>query len=192
MKLSIEQLAESPRRLDFERPAEWWAERAGEVQAAEGELLAPLGFTLDASKLASNVFLEGLFRGEMGAECGRCLKRYCHALEGDFRLVLEPAGDRAPTEPSGVAELARDGMVLGDNLDQGWYRGPEIDLENYLGEVVALSMPVQPICREECKGLCPVCGVDRNTASCDCTQQNPESPFAVLAALRDDLTKGKT
>ena len=191
MKLVVERLSDAPQRFEFERSAQWWEERVGGAAHPEGELLAPFRFVLDAHRIGSKLFLRGSAAGEIRAECGRCLARYCHALQCEFKLVLEPAGDQPPTEPAGAEELARDGMMLSDKLELGWYRGPEIDLENYLGEVIALSMPVQPVCRDDCEGLCPVCGVDRNQTACGCTQKNPESPFAVLAALRDDLTKGK-
>ena len=49
----------------------------------------------------------------------------------------------------------------------------------------ALALPVQPLCREACAGLCPRCGADRNTAPCACSKVRPESPFAALASLRD-------
>src|SRR5690606_29976088 len=52
--------------------------------------------------------------------------------------------------------------------EMGWFHGPEIDLRALLREVVALALPVQPLCRESCRGLCPACGVDRNVEPCDC------------------------
>jgi uncharacterized protein len=98
--------------------------------------------------------------------------------------VLEPAGERVPADPEGAAALAHEGMVLADELESGWFRGPEIQLDRFVGEVLALAVPVQPLCRDDCRGLCPRCGVDRNVESCSCTDARPESPFAVLASLR--------
>jgi uncharacterized protein len=50
--------------------------------------------------------------------------------------------------------------------------------------MLALAVPVQPLCREDCLGLCPRCGIDRNVERCSCTEARPASPFAVLATLR--------
>jgi uncharacterized protein len=105
--------------------------------------------------------------------------------------VLEPAGDRVPAEPAEAAALARDGLALGDELESGWFRGPEIELGGYLREVVALALPVQPLCREDCRGLCPRCGADRNRETCACEETKPSSPFAVLAALRGGRSEGE-
>jgi uncharacterized protein len=99
--------------------------------------------------------------------------------------VLEPAGDRVPADPEGAAALAQEGLALADELESGWFRGPEIHLDRFVGEILTLAVPVQPLCREDCRGLCPRCGIDRNAASCACAEERPASPFAVLAALRD-------
>ena len=80
-------------------------------------------------------------------------------------------------------------MCLADEIEAGWYRGSEIELDAYFAELVALAMPVQPLCREDCSGLCTRCGADRNAGECSCSENEdelrPESPFAVLAALRN-------
>jgi hypothetical protein len=51
-------------------------------------------------------------------------------------------------------------------------------------EVIALLFPVQPLCREDCRGLCPHCGVDRNVETCSCPETRRPSPFEVLRGLR--------
>ena len=88
------------------------------------------------------------------------------------------------SEPEAARDLSRIGMCLGDELEMGWFQGPEIDLRSLLREVVALAIPVQPLCKDECLGLCPRCGADRNRETCDCEAERPASPFAALEALR--------
>ncbi len=134
--------------------------------------------------MGQDLLLEGRVVGEVELGCGRCLSRYRHALREDFRLVLEPAGERVPTDPDGVESLARDGVWLGDELDSGWYQGHELDLGACIREVITLALPVQPRCREECKGLCPRCGADRNVEDCRCEPARRHSPFAVLEAMK--------
>jgi uncharacterized protein len=53
-------------------------------------------------------------------------------------------------------------------------------------EWISLALPVKPLCREDCAGLCPRCGADRNETACGCTETVRSSPFAALAALRDE------
>lgn len=184
MKLLVERLGDSPSTHAFEADLAWWRElleRAPELEESPRE---GFRFELRAHRMGADVYLEGAATGTLELGCGRCLARYRHALRESFRLVLEPAGSRVPSDPETARTLARSGMCLGDELEAGWFQGTEIDLGEFFHEVIALALPVQPVCREECRGLCPRCGVDRNAESCDCELSTPSSPFAVLSKLR--------
>ena len=98
---------------------------------------------------------------------------------------------REPSDPEGVDALARYGMCLAEENGSGWYRGNEVDLSGFVHELVCLALPVQPLCREECAGLCPRCGADRNAGACGCPEGPSESPFAVLKALRGGSGGGR-
>ena len=191
MKISLERLSESPQRFSFEGSPEWWSGRVGPDADSAPRVEEPLDFALDARWMGESVLLEGVLRGQVGVECSRCLVRYRQALSDGFRLILEPAGEGIPLDPESAEALDRDGVCLGDDLEMGSYRGTELDLEAYLAERVALSLPVQPVCREDCAGLCPRCGADRNTAGCDCVEGNEKSPFAALSTLLEEKNEGK-
>ncbi len=183
MKIPIDRITESPESWSFEATPDWWRERCdAEVREAVAE---PLGVTARAHRMADDLYLEGEVQGGLSFVCGRCLTRYRAPVRESFRLVLEPAGSRVPADPEGAATLVREGLVLGDELESGWFGGTELGLDSFVAELLMLGLPVQPLCREDCKGLCPRCGVDRNTESCDCQEPRPASPFAVLEALRD-------
>lgn len=188
MKLVIDRLTAAPTVHRFRPSAEWWTEWSGPQDHEACRLVAAPVFDVVTRVIGDDVSLDGELRLELEVECSRCLKRYGHALSDTFHLILEPIGDRSPTDPETAETLASHGMCLSDELEVGWYRGKEVSLEPYLAEVVALALPVQSICREDCAGLCPRCGIDRNESSCDCTnvELKPESPFAALAALRKD------
>lgn len=189
MKLLVDRLESKPTEYAFETTAQWWTEQAIEGRELDYQVETPFRFELKAYRTGEDLVLGGGFEGAIRVECGRCLRRYRHALSESFRLVLEPAGEREPPDPEGAKALHRDGMCLGDDLEIGWYRGPEIDLDAFFTELISLALPLQPLCSEECKGLCVRCGVDRNREDCGCEQElKPPSPFAVLARLRDGST----
>jgi uncharacterized metal-binding protein YceD (DUF177 family) len=157
MKLSVERLTPAPAKHSFAGSRNWWSKHAGSA----GEIAEPVGdmrFELVGYVVGENVQLDGSADVELELECSRCAARYRQALHEEFRLVLEPAGEREPADPEGADALTRDGIYLGDDLGLGWYRGREIVIESYLAEVVALALPVQPVCRDDCAGLCPECG----------------------------------
>ncbi len=188
MKLLVDRLTDSPEPFEFEADSAWWEEAGASFGVVSETLVKPFRFALRAYKMGEEIFLEGEAGGVLAFECSRCLTRYRETIQESFRVLLEPAGTRLPAEPDAAKLLASAGMCLGDELETGWYLGSEIGLEEFFREVVALGLPAKPLCREECLGLCPQCGVDRNKDSCTCTEANVSSPFAVLKKLRDTST----
>jgi uncharacterized protein len=201
MKIHVDQLKPKPERYSFVGSSSWWRshvapgreasgsdrrgdERNGAATDAEGD--GPFQFEVEAYSLGEDIILTGSLAGEAWMECSRCLRRYRHGLAERFRMVLEPARNRQPADPEGARALARDGMCLDEDLEIGWYQGHEIVLGAFFSELISLALPMQPLCSEGCKGLCPRCGADRNGADCGCEEIKPPSPFAALAALRDE------
>jgi uncharacterized metal-binding protein YceD (DUF177 family) len=204
-KLLIDRLTDKPQRFDFEADARWWSARAAlDEERGEGRLEQPFRFELAASRLGDGILIEGRFEGGVSVECSRCTRRYAHALRDTFRLVLKPVKDtergegwgegrsRESIDPEGERALAENGLCLGDDLEAGWFRGPVIFLDDFFAEIAALAMPIQPLCEEDCPGLCPHCGMERpgregaaqDAAVCGCVDERVESPFAVLAKLK--------
>jgi len=194
MKLSVDRLSSTPTPFAYEEGSAWWCARMPAERSLPREVVEPFRVEGRAYQTGEDVVIEGGLEGAFDLECARCLARYRHRLCEPFRLVLEPVGARVPSEPEAVAALARDGLCLTDDsgLDSGlgWYRGSEIQLDSVCLEVISLALPVKPLCREDCAGLCARCGADRNEVACGCVEVAPESPFAVLAALRSESTGG--
>jgi uncharacterized protein len=190
MKLHVDRLTTTPAPFEFEGSPAWWQEKVVKGRDLDYAVSEPFRVTLEAYVVAEDVLLSGNVTGSIEVECGRCLQRYRHALAEDFRLLLEPAAGRAPSDPESAKALAQEGVTLGDDLGIGWYQGKEIVLDAFFTEVISLALPLQPICNDDCKGLCPRCGGDRNLETCACEVEiKPPSPFAVLAVLRDTKTE---
>lgn len=206
-KLVIDRLTDKPQRFEYEAAASWWSARAGsEEGVGDAEVELPFRFAVSANRKGASVLIEGGLEGGISVECSRCTRRYAHALRDSFRLVLEPFKDdlwgdaraQEAIDPEGERAIAENGICLGDDLEAGWFRGPVIDLDDLFAEAVATAMPIQPLCEEDCPGLCPHCGMDRGmdrgmerdrgrgsiqaVAVCSCADERIESPFAVLAS----------
>lgn len=190
MKILVDRLTVTPSEFGFEGDAAWWRAVMPEQAKLPRELLEPIEFRLEAHRMGEDVYLEGSAEGALELECSRCLARYRHILREPFRLILEPAGDRLPADPEAAEALASDGVCLGDEIEAGWFRGDEIRLRAFFREVISLALPVKPLCDENCAGLCPHCGIELGVETCDCRAAKSDSPFAVLAALRDRPTGG--
>jgi uncharacterized protein len=94
------------------------------------------------------------------APCDRCLVNARHPLDAGFDLFYQPA-----------ATIARDEEIEIDEgeAEIGFYEGGGLELEDILREQILLALPMQRVCSEDCKGICPVCGKNRNQSACDCT-----------------------
>ncbi len=192
MKIAVDRLTASPRTFDFEAGTGWSRPAVPVRRDLPAELDPPLRVSVSAYRMGDDLLVEGEIQGILPLECGRCLARYRHALREPFRLVLEPAGAREPSDPEGADALARYGMCLAEELEAGWYRGSEVDLSGFVHEAVCLALPVKPLCREECAGLCARCGADRNAGPCGCPEAPGETAFAVLKALRGGSGGGRS
>lgn len=184
MKILVDRLSASPQAFSFEAGTGWWRAAVPPHRDLPRELDEPFRIEASAYRVGDDLIVGGEVCGGLSLECGRCLSRYRESIREPFRLVLEPAGSRVPADPEGALALSRYGMCLAEELEAGWYQGSEIDLSGLVQEVVCLALPVQPLCREDCAGLCPRCGADRNAGACGCPETTGDSPFSVLAALR--------
>ncbi|MAG31804.1 MAG: hypothetical protein CL908_13025 [Deltaproteobacteria bacterium] len=183
-KLQLERLSEIAESFTFEVTSGWWNARETESASAFCAVDGPFVFRLAARRVGDEIGIDGDFSGRIDLECSRCAKRYPRALREAFRLVLEPAKGDEPTDPEGQRALSQEGLCLGGDLEAGWYRGPVIRLGEFFAEVIALAVPIQPLCFDQCPGICAHCGVDLAETQCSCEDEKIESPFAVLAQLK--------
>ncbi len=144
-----------------------------------------LAMTVSAFKAGTTVHVAGTLSGTAHRQCVRCLKEFDEALRlpvvGEYHHDTELKG-RTPAKESPERSVGDD---AGD--DAYAYTGEEIELGEMLREQVLLATPMQPLCHEECRGLCPVCGQDLNVRRCDCREEQIQSPFAVLKKLRETM-----
>ena len=143
-----------------------------------------LAFSAKVTKAGTSVYVIGRLGGTVRRQCVRCLKDYDETLRlpivGEYHrdtdLKSKPAGRESAERPA--ADVDDEGYV---------YTGEEIELAGMLREQVLLATPMQPLCDDNCLGLCPVCGQDRNQRRCECREEQGPSPFAVLKKLRETV-----
>ena len=155
----------APRDLDFEHDEIWLA---GPLHAqGTAELLA---------NTEGEVRIQGRFDVQMEAECDRCLGRARFPLDTSFDLFYRP-----------MSYIAREEEVEIDEgeAELGFYQGGGMELEDILREQVLLAMPMQRVCREDCQGICPTCGGNRNETPCDCTEERAGNRWSALEGLKD-------
>jgi uncharacterized protein len=126
-------------------------------------------------RASADLFFDGRFRGEFRAVCGRCAEEYTFTLDRPFEFVLIPDPAKADRK---AAELHRDDLGL------SFYSGDEVDLAPLIAEQVILALPTQPLCTENCRGLCSNCGINLNSESCNCAAMRGDPRMAVFQTLK--------
>jgi uncharacterized protein len=76
--------------------------------------------------------------------------------------------------------------VREDELDMGFYRDDELDIQDLVAEQILLNVPMKPLCSESCRGICPKCGTDMNVNPCRCEQKKTDPRLAVLKKLLEE------
>jgi uncharacterized protein len=123
------------------------------------------------------------YTGEL--ECGRCLAAYPFEQRLPVRLRLRarpaPAPDAKPARPGRAAAPPDEEIELsGDELDVVFLDEPVLPFEEIAREQVLIAMPMKPLCREGCRGLCPSCGTDLNMETCACAEKAVDPRLAIL------------
>lgn len=127
-------------------------------------------------RLAGNeVFVNGHVETRTQVECDRCLKPVEIPVEADFELEYITG---AEYESTGVAELTEAEMSV------SVFDGEALDLDEIVKEQILLAVPTRMLCREDCKGICPECGIDRNTGECSCVTNDIDPRWAALKTLK--------
>ncbi len=125
----------------------------------------------EAESAGTEIRIRGHLSARFEASCDRCLVQVEYPLESDFDLAYRPMDEIAQEEEIEVAA---------DELRVGFYSGEGLQLRDVVTEQVILSVPMKVICRPECAGICPTCGVNRNIERCSCATEREDSPFTFL------------
>jgi len=148
--------------------------------ASEGDPEAGEGVAeLDLYADGTHAFAAGTFKGHLTVACSRCVGPVKLNLDETLRVTFMPPGEIPEADATEAASEEGPEVSEGD-LDVFPFDGEKIDLEPLFREQFVLAVPFAPLCREDCKGLCPQCGIDRNTGTCNC--EKPIDPR--LAALK--------
>lgn len=172
MQFAIEKIKQHP---DASMPVQLAAELDPAAHGYAFRLAEPLRFVGQAENLGAGLFqVQGQLQTTLQLACSRCLEPFPLPLALDFgeRYAAEARPDAA-----GEADIHA-------------FTGAEIDLSEQLLNQIQLALPMQPLCRENCLGLCPRCGTNLNQSSCSCAAAEIDPRWEKLKAFMDDGEKG--
>jgi uncharacterized protein len=120
------------------------------------------------------VRIQGRLTVKLESECDRCLGRAEFPLDTCLDLFYRPSQSLNTADEVAIDE---------GEAEIGFYEGGGMELEDILREQIMLLMPMQRVCSPACKGICPVCGKNRNESACDCREEPVNDRWSALRKI---------
>ena len=170
MRFKINEIGDGGLPVNVSVTAEWLAAAWPDTDARP----APAGLRLTGqlTPAGDDYLLRGALVGDLETPCARCLEPALVHLDVPMTVTFVAAG----TEEVDVDEEED------QDPDVVTFKGGEIDLSDELRDAIVLAIPFNPLCDEACRGLCPLCGGNRNLVPCTHAAAAPAKPGG-LAAL---------
>lgn len=170
------------------------AEELG-LAETDATLHGPVSISLDLAQADEMIAVTGVLEGTVVRQCVRCLKEYEDALAFSVRAAFAREGKESKVgahpktgEPRrgrlGSTKTVTDVELEDEGDDRYFYQGDHIELAPMLREHIILASPMQPLCRENCAGLCARCGKDLNEGPCQCPAEAPSTAIRVIRTTR--------
>lgn len=131
--------------------------------------LENIGYSIKLVRDGEKINAKGIIKTTVSVRCTRCLENYNLKVNSKFDIILFPAN---LIELSSVA-------LDNDDMEYIFYENDNIDIEKILIEQINLFIPPNPVCLEQCKGICPTCGTNLNDNTCNCENSLHEVSFFV-------------
>ncbi len=146
-----------------------------DFETESAELKSPVEIRGNLTKRIVQTDLEGEISTDIFVECSRCLLPVEKFLKFPFDV-----GYVAPEHYTEAKEVE----LHEDDLEIALFDGQNIDIKELVREQILLNLPVQVFCSEDCKGLCPKCGANRNLLDCNCEEKEIDPRWSALKNLK--------
>lgn len=172
MRIYLHELSDEPTLLDYTEKDDWVKTVIAEAEEAPAEIPSKIlgqKVHFEFRKTHELVFMTANFDCNLGMICSRCAKTITVPIHSDFESLFTKEKDYNPVSGAshGIAYSAPTGST-GQEMEVQTLEKDYIELEEVLKEQVYLQLPVQPLCKEDCKGICATCGQDQNVEPCQC------------------------
>ncbi len=152
-----------------------WEETPDELHIQDEDLqfVGPIKTRIEFVKLGESISASGETRADLRLECVRCLEPVSFSLACDFRFVFQKS------RPEAMKDDEDETLIF---LDES---GDKVDLGEEIKDYILLEMPLNPLCKSSCEGLCPTCGENLNLTQCNCTSIRIDPRWEALRALKE-------
>jgi DUF177 domain-containing protein len=174
VKLRVDDITAEAKELAFSEPEGEINRALGLGPIREYHLEGPVNVVLSYYRAGTELFFRGELTAATMACCARCAEEFMAPSGRSFRYVLAPRsiGDEG------------NGDLRSEDLEFSLYEGEEVNLTPLIREQMLLALPTRPLCREDCRGLCPRCGANLNERACGCVIESADARLSVLRSIK--------
>lgn len=177
MIIDLRTIHEGSRNFEFSLDKDWL--QKGKQAETGFELDQTLSVNADIYKAGDKFILEGGFQGGIKINCDRCLEPFHQDLKVRFRSVIALISLN-----NDEVDKDADKELIEEDLDVDIIKADVIDLAGIVKEQLYLNLPMKLICRTDCRGLCPKCGMNLNLKKCSCQPDQGHPGFQKLKTLK--------
>ena len=147
------------------------------VQLREISQTADVALDIDIMNATSRIIVKGKLQTAIELECSRCDEKFSNSIDISLNEQFLPEGSPELNNKPGqnITDL---GIFT--------YKEEEIDLEEAIRQNIYSSLPMRPMCSEDCRGLCPICGENLNTKKCNCDSKDIDSRMAQFMKFKEE------
>ena len=176
MKLWLKEILPEGCQIERQLERDWLQDVLSGGGSVNFRPAAECPISIQARRLGADVLLQSDFALELVVDCSACLRDFELRVPVAFALTLKPAPAQRQVS-SEELELSK------EELGEFFFEGDFLDLGEILREQILLALPMYPRCREDCRGLCPVCGANLNETECGCERGQTDPRLIVLKSI---------
>jgi uncharacterized protein len=179
LRIKREEIQEGGMELHMDLPPSWFSSMYAEQH--EVRIDVPISIDFMVYRLKDKIRVRGAIHTKISLICSRCLEYFEFPISPNIDLTFSPR----PKLP-----LPKEMELTKDDFEEEFYDGEEVDLSNPICEEIFLSIPMKPLCNENCLGLCAKCGANLNIDKCSCCNGAKDPRFMVLKEFNINRFKG--
>lgn len=172
MKILVDEISEKGSEIKLTESIKDFDSSGEDVHLKE-----PITLKANVERIGTKILIKGLIHALVQLECSRCLEEFLYHIDEPFTATFLPSEQR-PKDP--------DLELESDDLDVSFYDGKTIDLTELVREQILLSIPMNPLCRLNCRGLCSECGKNLNEGRCYCSGSKGDFRWSKSKKFEDD------
>lgn len=182
MKVSTWEIPEEGLSVKVEKKEDWmrkyhtdWPEMYSFTSPLKGEILL--------KRNGTKIIITGFLTSTLKLQCSRCLESFNFNLNVEINSTFYPLEEYA-------FRVSEPVQLKGAEMDMEFYRKGVIEVDDVISEHIILNLPLYPLCKPDCRGICPTCGKNLNFENCTCEKQVKDVRWTQLIGLKEKL-KGK-